>query len=124
MWLVEARFAVSDFAPVLVGVVRLLQMDRQTLSRALLISLVSTGLLFVIELAFSGGFPQGVPWGVFVFLAAMSFVAASSLIQGLGRKSKNSFVRFGSVLVGLFAIAAWTTLFVDQLPCSLGGRGC
>ena len=99
-------------------------MDRRTLSSALWVSLVSTGLLFVIELVFSGGFPLGVPWGVFVFLAAMSFIAASSLIQGLGHNPKNKFVRLGSALVGLFAFFAWTTLFVDQLPCFLGGKGC
>jgi hypothetical protein len=99
-------------------------MDTWTLHRAIWVSLVSTGLLFVIELAFSSGFPLGVPWAVFVFLAAMSFIAASSLIQGLGRKPKNKFVRLGSVLVGLFAVLAWTTLFVDQLPCFLGGKGC
>ena len=99
-------------------------MDRWTLTRALWVSLVSTGLLFVIELVFSGGFPLGVPWGVFVFLAAMSFIAASSLIQGLGHNPKNKFVRLGSALVGLFAFFAWTTLFVDQLPCFLGGKGC
>jgi hypothetical protein len=99
-------------------------MDTWTLHRAIWVSLVSTGLLFVIELAFSGGFPLGVPWAVFVFLAAMSFIAASSLIQGLGRKPKNNFVRLGSVLVGLFAVLAWITLFIDQLPCFLGGKGC
>jgi hypothetical protein len=99
-------------------------MDTWTLSRASWVSLVSTGLLFVIELAFSGGFPLGVPWAVFVFLAAMSFIAASSLIQGLGRKPKNKFVGLGSVLVGMFAVLAWTTLFIDQLPCFLGGKGC
>jgi hypothetical protein len=99
-------------------------MHTWTLSRGLWVSLVSTGLLFVIELVFSGGFPLGVPWGVFVFLAAMSFIAASSLIQGLVRKPKNKFVRLGSVLVGLFAVLAWTTLFIDQLPCFLGGKGC
>jgi hypothetical protein len=99
-------------------------MDTWTLHRAIWVSLVSTGLLFVIELAFSGGFPLGVPWAVFVFLAAMSFIAASSLIQGLGRKPKNKFVRLGSVLVGMFAVLAWTTLFIDQLPCFLGGKGC
>ena len=99
-------------------------MDRSTLSRALWISLVSTGLLFVIELAFTGSFPLGVPWAVFVYLSVISFIAASSLIQGLVRKPKNKFVRLGSVLVGLFAVFAWTTLFVDQLPCFLGGKGC
>jgi len=99
-------------------------MDSWTLSRALWVSLVSTGLLFVIELVLSGGFPLGVPWGVFVFLATMSFIAASSLIQGLVHKPKNKFVRLGSVLVGLFAVFAWTTLFIDQLTCFLGGKGC
>jgi hypothetical protein len=54
----------------------------------------------------------------------MSFIAASSLVQGLVRKPKNNFVRLGSVLVGLFAVLAWTTLFIDQLPCFLGGKGC
>jgi hypothetical protein len=98
--------------------------DKRTLLKALWVSLVSTGLLFVIELVFSGGYPLGVPWGVFVFLTAMSFVAPSSLIEGLSRKPKNKFVRWGSILVGLFAIAAWTTLFVDQLPCFFGGKGC
>lgn len=99
-------------------------MDKRTLLRALWVALVSTGLLFVIELVFSGGYPLGIPWAVFLFLAAMSFVAASSLMEGLSRKPKNRFVRWGSILVGLFAIAAWATLFVDQLPCFLGGKGC
>ncbi len=78
-------------------------MDMQTLSQALWISLVSTGLLLVIELALSGGFPQGVPWGVFVFLAAMSFIAASSLIQGFGRELKK-----GSL--------GWVQFWWDCLP--------
>ena len=99
-------------------------MDRWTLSRALWVSLVSTGLLFVIELAFSGGFPLGVPWAVFVFLAVISFIAASSIIEGLSRKTKNKFVRLGSILTGVFAIAAWTIMFIDQLPCFFGGKGC
>ena len=105
-------------------IIRLFVMDKRTLLKALWVSLVSTGLLFVIELVFSGGYPVGVPWGVFVFLAAMSFVAASSLIERFSRKPKNKFVRWSSILMGLFAIAAWTTLFVDQLPCFFGGKGC
>ena len=105
-------------------VIRLLFVDKRTLSTALWVSLVSTGLLFGIELVFSGGYPLGIPWAVFLFLAAMSFVAASSLIEGLIRKPKNKFVRWGSILVGLFAIASWTALFMDQLPCFLGGKGC
>ncbi|MCF8546365.1 MAG: hypothetical protein K9G02_00400 [Microbacteriaceae bacterium] len=99
-------------------------MEKRTLLRALWVSLVSTGLLFVIELIYSGGYPLGVPWGVFVFLTAMSFIAASSVIEGFSRKPKSRFVRFGSILVGLFAVAAWVTLFVDQLPCFFGGKGC
>lgn len=105
-------------------ITRLLFMEKRTLVRALWLALVSTGLLFVIEMVFSGGYPLGVPWGVFVFLAAMSFVAASSLIEGFNRKPKSRFVQFGSILVGLFAFAAWVTLFVDQLPCFFGGKGC
>jgi hypothetical protein len=99
-------------------------MDKQTLSRALWVSLVSSGLLFGIELVFSRGYPLGVPWGVFVFLAAMSFIAASSVIEVLSRKPKSRLVRLGSILVGLFAVAAWVTLFLDQLPCFFGGKGC
>lgn len=99
-------------------------MDKQTLARALWVSLVSTGLLFVIELVFSGGYPLGVPWAVFVFLTAMSFIAASSVIDGFSRKPKSRIVRFGSMLVGLVAVVAWATLFLDQLPCFFGGMGC
>ncbi len=105
-------------------IARLLFMEKRTLLKALWVALVSTGLLFVIEMVFSGGYPLGVPWGVFVFLTAMSFVASSSFIEGLSRKPKNRFVRWGSILVGLFAVAAWATLFVDQLPCFFGGKGC
>lgn len=105
-------------------IIRLLFMDKQTLFRALWVSLVSTGLLFAIELIFSGGYPLGVPWAVFVFLTAMSFIAACSVIEGFSRKPKSRFARFGSLLVGLFAVAAWATLFVDQLPCFFGGKGC
>lgn len=99
-------------------------MDKQTLSRALWVSLVSTGLLLGIEFVFSGGYPLGVPWGVFVFLTAMSFIAASSVIEGFSRKPKRRFVKFGAILVGLFAFTAWVTLFVDELPCFFGGKGC
>ena len=105
-------------------ITKLLFMEKRTLLRALWVSLVSTGLLFVIELIFSGGYPLGVPWGVFVFLTAMSFIAAASVIEGFGRKPKSRLVGFGSILVGLFAVAAWATLFVDQLPCFFGGKGC
>lgn len=87
-------------------------------------SLLSTGLLFVVELIFSGGYPLGVPWGVFLFLAALSFVAASSFIEVISSKPKNRLVGLSSIFVGLFAIAAWVTLFLDQLPCFLGGKGC
>lgn len=48
-------------------IIRLFVMDKRTLLKSLWVSLVSTGLLFVIELVFSGGYPVGVPWGVFVF---------------------------------------------------------
>lgn len=99
-------------------------MEKRTLSTALWVSAVSTGVLFGIELVFSGGYPFGVPWAVFLFLAAVSFVATSSITEGLSRKPKSRFVRFGSILVGLFAVAAWATLFVDQLPCFFGSKGC
>jgi len=98
--------------------------EKRKLSSALWVSLVSTGFLFVLEFYFSGGYPLGIPWGVFLFLAAMSFVATSSAIEGFSRKPKSVFVWLGPILVGLFAIAAWATLFVDQLPCFLGGKGC
>ena len=99
-------------------------MDRSTLSRALWISLVSTGLLFAIELAFAGSFPLGVPWAVFVYLSVISFIAATSIIEGLSREPKNKIVRVGSILTGVFAVAAWTIMFIDQLPCFFGGKGC
>ena len=97
---------------------------RGTFWTALGVSFVSTGILFVIELVFSGGYPLGIPWGVFLFLAAMSFVSTSSAIEGLRRKPTSKFVRWGLILVSLFAVAGWITLFVDQLPCFLGGKGC
>jgi hypothetical protein len=28
------------------------------------------------------------------------------------------------ILVGAFSLSAWLTLFLDQLPCFLGGQGC
>lgn len=103
---------------------RILSVEKRTYSRALWVSVASTGLLFGIELIFSGGYPRGVPWGVFVFLAAMSFIAASSVFEVFSRKPRNFFVKLGSTVVCLFAVAAWITLFLDQLPCFLGGKGC
>jgi len=105
-------------------VTRLLFVDKRTPLKALWLSLGSTGLLLVIEIVFSGGYPLGIPWAVFFFLAVMSLLAASSRIEGFNRKPKRKFVALGSILVGLFAIAAWTTLFVDQLPCFFGDKGC
>jgi hypothetical protein len=99
-------------------------MRKRTIYQALLVSLVSTGSLFLIELAYSDGFPLGVSSGVFWFLGNMSFIGALSILEGLSRKPINKFVRLGTILTGVFAVFAWLIMFIDQLPCFFGGKGC
>ena len=91
---------------------------------AIWVSSISTSLIFILELTFSSGFPVGVPWAVFGFLFATSFIAISSILEGVKRLKSNIFAGLGGILVGAFSLSAWLTLFLDQLPCFLGGQGC
>ena len=88
------------------------------------VSLTSTVFLFGTEAYFSYGFPFGVPWAVFGFLAAASFSAVAATAFGVAMFASKKFAGIGLVIVGLVALSAWVTLFVDQLPCFLGGSGC
>jgi hypothetical protein len=99
-------------------------MKRTTIWLALALSAVSTVAIFVTEFVYSSGFPAGAPWAVFFFLFAMALAAFTAIPMGIQRLSSNAFVGVGSILVGLFAAFAWWTLFMDQLPCFLGGSGC
>ena len=91
---------------------------------AIWVSSISTTLIFISELTFSSGFPVGVPWAVFGFLFATSFIAISSILEGFKRIKSNIFAGLGGILVGAFLLSAWLTLFLDQLTCFLGGQGC
>lgn len=88
------------------------------------VSSISTSVIFISELTFSGGFPVGIPWAVYGLLSATSFIAISSILEGVKRLKSNIFAGLGGILVGVFSISAWLTLFLDQLPCFLGGQGC
>jgi hypothetical protein len=91
---------------------------------SLWISLAVTGSLFFVELYYSGGFPQGVPWIVFGALAVMAFVAASAFRIGLQEFAERKLRGTVNLVVATFALLAWITLFLDQLPCFIGGKGC
>jgi len=91
---------------------------------AIWVSIISTSVIIISELTFSGGFPVGIPWAVFGFLFATSFIAISSILEGVKRLKSNIFPGLGGILVGAFSLSAWLTLFLDQLPCFLGGQGC
>jgi hypothetical protein len=91
---------------------------------AFLVSSISTSVIFIAELTFSNGFPVGIPWAVFGFLFATSFIAISSILEGFKRIKSNIFAGLGGILVGAFSLSAWLYLFLDQLPCFLGGQGC
>ena len=91
---------------------------------AIWVSIISTSVIIISELTFSGGFPVGIPWAVFGFLFATSFIAISSILEGVKRLKLNIFGGLGGILVGAFSLSAWLTLFLDQLPCFLGGQGC
>lgn len=91
---------------------------------ALWVSLSSTFLLFLIEAVLSGGFPDGAPWGVFAFLSVSSFVSIAALLVGFKLFARKKISGYFTMLVGIIAASAWITLFLDQLPCFLGGKGC
>ena len=91
---------------------------------AIWVSIISTSVIIISELTFSGGFPVGIPWAVFGFLFATSFIAISSILEGVKRLKLNIFGGLGGILVGAISLSAWLTLFLDQLPCFLGGQGC
>ena len=88
------------------------------------VAFASTAILFSTEAYFSYGFPFGVPWAVFGFLAVASFSAVAATTVGVAKFSSNKLAGTGLVIVGVVALSAWVTLFVDQLPCFLGGSGC
>jgi hypothetical protein len=88
------------------------------------VAVASTASLFVTEAYYSGGVPLGVPWAVFGFLAVTSFVTVFALSSGVARFSAHKISGLWRLLVGLMALSAWITIFVDQLPCFLGGTGC
>jgi hypothetical protein len=88
------------------------------------VSLFVTAALFFAELYFSGGFPQGIPWAVFGFFVIMTFVTVSAAGSAIQNFTKNKWISLASFLVALFSVTAWVTVFLDQLPCFLGGKGC
>jgi hypothetical protein len=99
-------------------------MNRMPLLVAGAVAVASTASLFVTEASYSGGFPLGVPWAVFGFLAVSSFATVIALSSGVARFSGHKISGLWRLFVGLMALSAWITIFVDQLPCFLGGTGC
>lgn len=87
-------------------------------------SSISTTVIFFVEFTFSNGFPVGIPWAVFGFLFATSFIGISSILEGVKRLKAKNLAGLVGILVGAFSLSAWLTLFLDQLPCFLGGQGC
>ena len=91
---------------------------------AISVSSISTSVIFVLEFAFSNGFPVGIPWAVFGFLFVTSLIGVSSISEGVKRLKVKNLPGLAGILVGAFSLFAWLTLFLDQLPCFLGGQGC
>ena len=87
-------------------------------------SVISTSVIFIVEFAFSNGFPVGIPWAVFGFLLLSSYIAIYSLFEGVKLLKKKKVMGLSGILAGALALSAWSTLFLDQLPCFLGGLGC
>jgi multidrug transporter EmrE-like cation transporter len=87
-------------------------------------SLISTASLFTLEFSKSGGFPYGIPWAVFFFLGFTSFIAVSSITFFYPFFSVNRSIGISVLAIGVLFLASWTYLFLDQLPCFLGGSGC
>jgi len=88
------------------------------------VAVFTTAFPFGMEAFYTDGFPRGIPWAVFGFLAATSFVAVIATSAGFIKFTSHKFSGLALVIVGLMALSAWVTLFVDQLPCFLGGMGC
>jgi hypothetical protein len=103
---------------------RIWTVKKQYLILATLVSLISTTSLFGTEAFYSSGYPAGVPWAVFGFLAVTSFSAVAALAAGISKFTSNKLAGASVVLVGIVSLWAWITLFVDQLPCFFGGSGC
>jgi hypothetical protein len=99
-------------------------MKMATLLVSVAVALASTASLYGAEAYYSGGFPQGVPWAVFGFLAVAAFVTALGISSGVARFSSHKLSGVGLFLVGLIALSGWITVFADQLPCFLGSTGC
>jgi hypothetical protein len=91
---------------------------------AIWVSSISTSVVFIAELTLSNGFPAGIPWAVFGFLFVTSFIGISSILEGVKRLKAKNLAGSVGILVGVFSLSAWLTLFLDQLPCFLGGQGC
>jgi hypothetical protein len=88
------------------------------------VAVVTTAFLFGMEALYTDGFPRGIPWAVFGFLAATSFLAVIATSAGFTKFTSHKFSGLSLIMLGLMALFAWATLFVDQLPCFLGGMGC
>jgi len=97
---------------------------RKAVLYGLTTSLISTASLFTLEFLKSGGFPYGIPWAVFFFLGFTSFVAVSSISVSYPFFSVNRRISIRVLATGVLFLASWTYLFLDQLPCFLGGSGC
>jgi hypothetical protein len=53
-----------------------------------------------------------------------SLIGVSSISEGVKRLKVKNLLGLAGILVGAFSLFAWLTLFLDQLPCFLGGQGC
>lgn len=96
---------------------------------AALIGLLGTAPFFIMELIYSGGFPQGVPYAVFGFLFVCTTIFVllvySAFRTLFNAPLKNWILPFSLKLLGAVPLVlSWTHMVSDQMPCFLGGRGC
>lgn len=91
---------------------------------ALLTALGSVAVIAATEGVLSGGFPQGVPWAVLVFLAVTWFGCVVGCVTAVSLRGRRPLLAVAAVAGGVLCALGWVTVVADQLPCFLGGRGC
>jgi hypothetical protein len=96
----------------------------QVFRRSGFVALSITVLIVLTEAYFSQWFPSGPPWGVWIFLFLTSSLALIAWHQGLVHIRRGSAWFLAWLVIGVMAAWAWLYLFVDQLPCFFGGKGC
>lgn len=133
-----AGFVLSAFADAFAGIARERFVATATDVMGNLLNRIAASAIFgfaatspfvLMEWAYSGGFPQGVPWAIFGVLALeaalFAFLAISVSRTLRTTRGARRIVPVLLKTVAMVVIASsWTFIVADQMPCFLGGRGC